>query len=145
MCWQAGPVGTAFQYFVVAPAITTNPELPAMQGSYDTPRGLVEISWATTPAMIGSGRAGGGQFVLNITAPPNTRATTRLPLRGRDGIAATRCFESGALLWDVQVGVPGLPAEGLVVTGTVDAGAALEVAHGSGMYEFLVEFGTGSI
>jgi hypothetical protein len=131
--FQAGETGTAFESFIVAPAITTSPELPAMRGSYDTPRGLVEVSWETSA----------GAFVLNVTAPPNTRAATRVPLRGVGGIHALRCMERDVVLWHATSGSHmhlsklGTGIESVVA---VDGGEALQVTHGSGLFALRVEY-----
>ena len=128
--FQAAQTGTAFSDIVIAPAVTTHPELPSMTGSYDTPRGMVEVSWATVS----------GRFAINVTAPPNTQVTTRLPLRGVKGAVAASCAERGARLWHADENVACELAEGVASAVLVDGGKALEIEHGSGRYEFQVEY-----
>jgi sucrose-6-phosphate hydrolase SacC (GH32 family) len=131
--FQQGQTGTAFESIVVAPAITTSLAIPSMAGVYETPRGVVEVSWEY---VIETERK--HALTLNVTTPPNTNTTTRLPGRGRAGAPATRVTEGfRTVLW--QRDAPPPPTLDFE-TRWLDDGAAVEVVHGSGTYRFRVEY-----
>ena len=77
------PTSAGFATFAVTPP---HAGLAWAQGSVPTPRGSVGVSWQRPPAA-------GGAFSLDVTVPPNTTATLRLPAIGTDAVT------EGGLPW----------------------------------------------
>eukprot|EP00037_Helgoeca_nana_P027173 m.309253 g.309253 ORF g.309253 m.309253 type:complete len:222 (+) comp27424_c0_seq5:2986-3651(+) len=77
---------TAYEHFVVAPAITNAPELSSAKATTLTPRGNITVEWI---------RQHDESLTINVIVPPNAMATVRAPLsRG----AARMLRESGVAL-----------------------------------------------
>jgi hypothetical protein len=68
------PAHPGFARFVIAPEPVG--DLTWARASYDSVRGRIESDW----------KAADGRFLLNITVPPNTRATVVLPVSDSAGI-----------------------------------------------------------
>jgi hypothetical protein len=108
-------------------------------GSFATPRGTVNVSWAWQRGSGGDGGCIGG-FSLNLTVPPNVRATVHVPasshndvLREHGGHAALPVAQLASARW---VGGGGGVAEGAALP----AGRGSWVMDvGSGTYCFTVE------
>ena len=122
--------GTAYSDMRIAPDIVTSPELPSMAGVYDLPRGQVRVAWASSA---------GSPLTLNVSLPPNTRATVVVPPgRGRHcAQAGYRLSEGSALLWAAEderlEEMDGVQAVGCRPDG------AVELRVGSGSYSFRVD------
>jgi len=73
-----------FKHFFVAPKVPT--KLVSAEMEYESPYGRIKISWKKRES----------RFTLNVTVPPNTTATVKIPLLGGPGIPEVR--EGGGLL-----------------------------------------------
>ena len=123
--------GTAFSDMRIAPDIVTSAQLPSIEGVYELPRGRVRVAWEAV-----SGRP----LTLNVTLPPNTRATVVVPPgHGRHCARGNfRLSEGGAVVWSAGAGDASGEADGVRVVGCGEDGA-VELRVGSGSYRFRVE------
>lgn len=76
-------------------------------------------------------RCSSGTLLVRAATPPNSIATTALPLLGGDSRRA-KVTENGAVLWQSGKYIPGVPG----VTGAEIQGNILLIRHGSGIYDF---------
>ena len=60
---------SAFSHPLIAPAIVNHSALPSASGRFATPRGELAVSWAYDS----------GRVALNVTLPPNVKATVMVP------------------------------------------------------------------
>ena len=65
---QPHPAAKGFDKVLIKPAPPS--QLEHASGSFQTPRGLIEVSWE---------RKAGGGFTLKTTIPPNVQATVHVP------------------------------------------------------------------
>jgi hypothetical protein len=102
------PAGPGFRRFSVRPEVVG--DLSWVKARYDSARGRIESHW----------RRSDGGIALEVTVPPNTAATVRVP--AKDSASVT---ESGKPL-----------AQAPGVTAVREAAGAVDVEVGSGRYEF---------
>ncbi|WP_410643540.1 alpha-L-rhamnosidase C-terminal domain-containing protein [Amycolatopsis sp. lyj-346] len=109
----ARPVGAGYATWIVQPQPGS---LSWTVGQVPTPRGPLAVKW---------GRAGGGGFDMEVTAPDGTSGTIAVPAAG-PGTAIT---VNGTTVWD---------------RGTFTAGAGVTSAHSDGSYVHLSVNASGS-
>ena len=118
---------------LIAPSVVTNAELPSM--AYQTPRGEVRVAWAVSAAV---------PLSLNVSLPPNTRATVMVP-PGGDGHCARRGFRltegKTTVVWSASEDL--IQTYGVKLVRYHDGGehdGHVELRVGSGVYAFQVEY-----
>jgi alpha-L-rhamnosidase len=114
------PTSPGYATFAVSPPTTTG--LDWAGGTVPTPRGSIEVAWRrpTSP---------GGQFVLDVTVPPNTSATVTVP-----AASPGRVTEGGRPL-------PGAPGVRVPRSPAAPHGRVVATV-GAGRYEFRATTGT---
>ena len=110
---QPHPSARGMHRVLIKPSPPT--QLQFVRASFSTPRGLISVSWA---------RAGdGAPFSLNVSIPPNVRATVHVPTS-----VLGRVLEGGR-------GVTG--GRRVVGDAGTGSGESLAIEVGSGFFEFL--------
>lgn len=114
---------TAFSHPLIAPRIVNHTDLPHAAGRWDTPRGLLEVSWKFATGLVS----------LNVSTPPNTVATVIFPCKAEAIIeaATTAGWHGGEFTPGTSPGVEGAALR----TAGLDAGLVAFTA-GGGSYEF---------
>ena len=114
----------AFSHPLIAPAIVNHSALPSASGRFATPRGELAVSWAYDS----------GRVALNVTLPPNVKATVMVPC------TTSAVQEGGKPVWHggkYQAGVEGVT--GARLAPSRNGGGEMHVAvacDGAGEYSF---------
>jgi alpha-L-rhamnosidase len=114
---RGDPAEPGFRHIRIQPRPAEG--LASARATYASPYGTVESRW----------HAADGRFALDLTIPPNTRATVHVPTMGRK---APKLSESGTLIW--ANGAPADAAQGVTFVRADDDALVLSV--GAGRYAF---------
>ncbi len=102
---QPDPAGPGFKRIILAPAAVG--DLTWVRASYESVRGRIASAW----------RRDGRRFTLEVTIPPNTAATVRVPA------AAAAAVTEGGRPADGAPGVRFLRRDGAVAVFAVESGS----------------------
>lgn len=119
---QPHPAARGMNRVLIKPAPPT--QLAHAAASFDTPRGTIRVAWARRGGRIALGASASGRWrgvlELNVSLPPNVRATVHVPTR-QGGVVR----ESGRVV-----------RGGRLVSGANGRGSSVAHDVGSGVYAF---------
>ena len=116
------PTKPGYEEFTVKPHIKN--DLTEVSATVNTVRGKVSVSWK---------KPGAKQFVLNVTAPANTKAIVHIPTMGL-GAANVVVSENGSVIWNH--GLATKNGSDISVTGSEGDDVVCHI--GSGSYNFVL-------